>query len=416
MKFDTFDHYNFISCIYRGEEVIFWRDQRMVDSLYYTIDSEDTPDPAATQPDSIYDVMKDGLGFSDDTMLVCVMGYKYCSGIDEISRHIKGVGPEKILYFNDDAHTRWLQDDDAHIDTTSILSKTPEGCTISDLVADIPIPYHIYDCEYKARKHFTGIPKENYGYYDIFTQTFPLTKVEALEQFVPQDEFQYKICCTNRRHQIHRLLACVYLIDSPHEVKLTYYFKPRQKEMQRHHSLCGTKLHHIDPFIPTTFDMLSEEMQKNLNDKYMLFTFADLTWDANEAHEIHGIDQLNSISITADSFLTLVAETLWDTNEAFWSEKTLKPMMMLRPFVVLSSPKTLALIRKLGFKTFNKFWDESYDNEKNDGKRFEKVMKIVDTIKAKTIPELEVMLKEMNKILIHNKKHLDVLHTRTLKS
>ena len=43
-------------------------------------------------------------------------------------------------------------------------------------------------------------------------------------------------------------------------------------------------------------------------------------------------------------------------------------------------------------------------------------MKIVDVIREKTIPELEVMLKEMQSILIHNRKQVKKLHTKNIQN
>ena len=299
------------------------------------------------------------------------------------------------------------------------LTKSPEGSTISDIVRGVDIPYHVYDCEYGALDHYTDIPAKKYGYYDIFTMTFYPANVEQLDEIIEehtQAGFQYKVCCTNKRQQVHRLLACVYLIDSPHLVKLTHYHKPRQRDMHCMSYFSGMISNPDKPNTLPTFQLLSEEMQKNLNDKWMLFTFADLTWDEKSEHDITGFSQMNTMKIVSDSFLSLVAETLWDTDEPFWSEKTLKPILMLRPFILLSTPGTLKLLRKLGFKTFGKFWDESYDLEKNSGKRFEMVMKTVDAIKEKTIPELEVMLKEMRSILIHNRKQVKKLHTKNIQN
>ena len=418
-EFTGFDNYNFISCVYQGKEVIFWNNQqKLTETFHYTWDAEDSPaeDP---QPDSSYDIMKAGIGFDDDTMIVCQQGHRYVEGVDKVINYINDVGPKKVLYFNDDAHTRWFIDEPTPKGVTMDLTKSPEGSTISDIVRGVDIPYHVYDCEYGALDHYTGIPAKKYGYYDIFTMTFYPTNVKQMDEIIEehtQAGFQYNVCCTNKRQQVHRLLACVYLIDSPHLVKLTHYHKPRQRDMHCMSYLSGMISNPDKPNTLPTFQLLSEEMQKNLNDKWMLFTFADLTWDEKSEHDITGFSQMNTMKIVSDSFLSLVAETLWDTDEPFWSEKTLKPILLLRPFILLSTPGTLKLLRKLGFKTFGKFWDESYDLEKNSGKRFEMVMKIVDVIREKTIPELEVMLKEMQSILIHNRKQVKKLHTKNIQN
>ena len=84
---------------------------------------------------------------------------------------------------------------------------------------------------------------------------------------------------------------------------------------------------------------------------------------------------------------------------------------MLRPFIILASPGSLSLIRRLGFRTFSQWWDESYDEEIDHGKRFEKVMKIVDDIRSLSDYDLHDMLIEMKSVLYHNRKHaIEELH------
>ena len=62
------------------------------------------------------------------------------------------------------------------------------------------------------------------------------------------------------------------------------------------------------------------------------------------------------------TFLSIVTETLYDDKILFLSEKIWKPIYMEHPFMVLGNPHTLKYLKNLGFKTFDKWWDESYDN------------------------------------------------------
>lgn len=57
---------------------------------------------------------------------------------------------------------------------------------------------------------------------------------------------------------------------------------------------------------------------------------------------------------------TLALETA--PNEVFVTEKTLKPLLVGHPFIVLSGQHFLKHLHKLGFKTFDCVIDESYDN------------------------------------------------------
>jgi hypothetical protein len=59
------------------------------------------------------------------------------------------------------------------------------------------------------------------------------------------------------------------------------------------------------------------------------------------------------------------------------SEKIFKPVGLKHPFVVVSNPKTLELLRTLGYKTFSPWIDESYDLIEDDAERLLAIAKEV---------------------------------------
>jgi hypothetical protein len=67
---------------------------------------------------------------------------------------------------------------------------------------------------------------------------------------------------------------------------------------------------------------------------------------------------------------------------------------------------TISHLQSLGFQTFNKWWDESYDNETNHNKRLEMIYKIINDINNIPIDNLKIMLQEMRSVLEHNYKTL----------
>jgi hypothetical protein len=67
---------------------------------------------------------------------------------------------------------------------------------------------------------------------------------------------------------------------------------------------------------------------------------------------------------------SIVAETGMDNRYSFFTEKTAKPMMARRLFVMFSGYKFLQNLQNLGFQTFNNVIDESYDLVYNDNDRW----------------------------------------------
>lgn len=73
----------------------------------------------------------------------------------------------------------------------------------------------------------------------------------------------------------------------------------------------------------------------------------------------------------------LVAETLFDRDKMYLTEKVFKPMVMSQPFIVWGPPGTLAYLRSYGFRTFDTIWSEQYDQETDHDKRMDILIQLV---------------------------------------
>jgi hypothetical protein len=91
--------------------------------------------------------------------------------------------------------------------------------------------------------------------------------------------------------------------------------------------------------------------------------------------------------IYTDSYIHIVTETNF-SNDIFPTEKIINPMIVLQPFILFGAPGYLKYIKELGFKTFNGFIDESYDNEYNDGKRFEMICDEIKRLSELSLEEI----------------------------
>ena len=56
----------------------------------------------------------------------------------------------------------------------------------------------------------------------------------------------------------------------------------------------------------------------------------------------------------------------------------------------------------MGFKTFDQFWDESYDDCYDHEERMRKILKVIDYVDQKSIEELRLIYEQMTDILEHN--------------
>ena len=111
------------------------------------------------------------------------------------------------------------------------------------------------------------------------------------------------------------------------------------------------------------------------------------------------------------SYFTIVSETNAESDYSFITEKTVKPLMNLHPFLILGNPHTLKVLKNFGFKTFDKWWDESYDDEFDFKTRAQKLLNVVDDLCSKSHEDWIEMLVEMEELLHHNKNTLHKLST-----
>jgi len=68
--------------------------------------------------------------------------------------------------------------------------------------------------------------------------------------------------------------------------------------------------------------------------------------------------------VTLDSWIQVISETYFydDYPTLFVSEKTFKAITSSQPFIIMGNKNSLVELKKLGYKTFEDFWDESYDS------------------------------------------------------
>jgi len=99
--------------------------------------------------------------------------------------------------------------------------------------------------------------------------------------------------------------------------------------------------------------------------------------------------------------IDIVAETWTQGNCFFPTEKSIRPMLLKKPMIVMGPKNYLNYLRQMGFRTFADFWDEEYDGY--DGPdRYLKILKLIDNLATKSNQELETMYWDMQYTLDHN--------------
>ena len=97
----------------------------------------------------------------------------------------------------------------------------------------------------------------------------------------------------------------------------------------------------------------------------------------------HNQHDLLDPALFTESYFHLVLETMFDldgSNGAFVSEKTFKCIKHAVPFVLVGAPGSLQLLRDLGYKVYDSVIDNSYDQERDNDRRWRAVKNTLDQI------------------------------------
>lgn len=115
------------------------------------------------------------------------------------------------------------------------------------------------------------------------------------------------------------------------------------------------------------------------------------------------LSQVIPISIYNITAYTAIAETCFDDRFSFYTEKTSKPIIARRLFVMFAGSKYLSNLRRLGFQTFSGIIDEGYDKESDCLIRWRWAWE--EMIKLSQRPQQEV-LELARPIVEHNFNHM----------
>ena len=100
------------------------------------------------------------------------------------------------------------------------------------------------------------------------------------------------------------------------------------------------------------------------------------------------------------SYFSLISETLVDT--LFLTEKTYTAILIGHPFIIWGGVGTLRYLRSLGYKTYPKMFDESYDDEPDDRKRLSMIITEVKKFCRLSKKEKECLYDKQKDVIIHN--------------
>lgn len=126
-----------------------------------------------------------------------------------------------------------------------------------------------------------------------------------------------------------------------------------------------------------------------------------LTLHSVTAYPIISPENYNLIHEYNNFFVDIVCETFSTGNTFFPTEKIWRPILAKTPFMVQGPAGFLSNLKKLGFKTFDRWWDESYD-EDDEQVAMDTILRNIKKISECSIDELNKIYNDMEEVLKHN--------------
>ena len=111
---------------------------------------------------------------------------------------------------------------------------------------------------------------------------------------------------------------------------------------------------------------------------------------------------LSAVKESQESFVYVVTETCYWESKCHLTEKIFKPIVSKMPFILIGPAHNLEYLRSYGFKTFDYWWDESYDEIEDPILRMKEIGNVLSRICKMSTKDLQFELKEMQDVLDHN--------------
>ena len=108
------------------------------------------------------------------------------------------------------------------------------------------------------------------------------------------------------------------------------------------------------------------------------------------------------LTILTQGLFHIVTETIFYDQKLHLTEKIFKPIVARRPFFLVGAPGNLAYLKSYGFKTFDRWIDESYDLEQDPDKRISLIVQEIERLCQLAPAELDKMYQEMWEVLDYN--------------
>ena len=292
------------------------------------------------------------------------------------------------------------------------------------------------DCDYYPGEQTSPIGNNNYNFFRLCSHYGIPTEflIYVTTTFGTHNEVVYlcnKFNCTSptvieticvpvtttqevkpvdfNEHLISKLFVSMNRIYRMHRLLLLCYLKEEKLLEHGHVSYLFDQHHPKEPVTSSNFSIpvvlrttvppvrINDNMQLSAADYQLLdrqsMNFVNQRQELSIEQNIDVFDyQPNALQ---HGLISIVTETVFEYPYPWISEKTIKSILMKRPFIIVGPSGTVQQLRTLGFKTFESVWDESYDLNTNSSNRMKSIIDLLKELSQKDITQLQNAVKEI---------------------
>lgn len=168
---------------------------------------------------------------------------------------------------------------------------------------------------------------------------------------------------------------------------------------------CGTRWTSVFGWIEGRLGQDPELKNLLESNKERIINTPDLYLDNTDLMTNKAELTVDTDDLYANTLVSVCSETNFFTEfetGRFLSEKTWKPMAYRHPFIVVTVPRTLELLRSMGYKTFHPLIDETYDTEEDPVRRLKLIVNEIERISNLSDREVDQFVLDIANITEHN--------------
>jgi hypothetical protein len=205
--------------------------------------------------------------------------------------------------------------------------------------------------------------------------------------------------CFNRRYNDHRLMLYLAMVQQQLIDQCYYSMDKTQPEANRSFiDNCKYLLSRFPDMGLTTTDVLAADKLLPLVLDNHNFGSYPMEPNSDPVRPLYN-----------ESLVNIITETYFFNKIIHVTEKTYKPIAFMQPFILVAASGSLQHIKDMGFKTFSEFWDESYDSEVDDKKRFSMILSVIRLIAKWSEEEKIKFTFAVKDIVDYNVAHLNTM-------